>query len=113
MAEYNSGVSGLPGSEGDGQVPAWYVLSAMGIYPVCPGIAEYWIGSPIFDRVRLHLAGGKEFAIVAKHQSEANKYIQSAALNGRRLGGYVVEHKDVVAGGRLEFEMGPAPVTAH
>jgi predicted alpha-1,2-mannosidase len=109
MAEYNSSVDGLPGNDDDGQMSAWYVLSAMGFYPVCPGVPEYWIGSPIFDRVTLHLTGGKEFSVVAKHQSEANRYIQSSRLNGHPLGGFKLRHEDLVRGGELVFEMGPEP----
>jgi predicted alpha-1,2-mannosidase len=110
MAEYNSTVDGLPGNDDDGQMSAWYVLSAMGFYPVCPGVPEYWVGSPIFDRVTMHLDGGKTFSVVAKHQSASNQYIQSSMLNGRALGGFRLEHKDVVAGGELVFEMGSQPV---
>ncbi len=109
MAEYNSTVDGLPGNDDDGQMSAWYVLSAMGFYPVCPGVPEYWTGSPIFDRVTLHLAGGKEFSVVAKHQSGMNKYIQSSALNGHPLDGFKLQHKDLMQGGELVFEMGPQP----
>ena len=88
---------------------AWYVLSAMGFYPVCPGVPDYWIGSPIFNRVTLHLADGKEFSVVAKNQSAANKYIQSSVLNGQALNGFKLQHKDLVKGGELVFEMGSQP----
>ena len=110
MAEYNATINGLPGNDDDGQMSAWYVFSAMGFYPVCPGVPEYWIGSPIFDRVTLHLDGGKAFSIVAKHQSEANPYIQSSTLNGHPLGGFRLQHKDLMKGGELVFDMGSTPL---
>jgi predicted alpha-1,2-mannosidase len=109
MAEYDSTVNGLPGNDDDGQMSAWYVLSAMGFYPVCPGVPEYWIGSPIFDHVTLHLAGGKTFSIVAKNQSRENKYIQSSRLNGQVLNGFRLAHQDLTRGGELVFEMGAQP----
>ena len=110
MALYNDSPGGEPGNDDDGQMSAWYVLSAMGFYQVCPGYPEYWIGSPIFDKATLHVPGGKEFTIVAKNNSAANKYIQSATLNGRPFTGYLLRHADIVKGGVLVFEMGSVPV---
>jgi putative alpha-1,2-mannosidase len=72
----------------------------------------YDIGSPIFNEVKLNLAGGKVFTITAKNVSAANKYIQSAMLNGKPLNKPWFEHKDMVNGGTMVLEMGPRPNTA-
>ena len=100
---------GYSGDEDNGEQSSWYVLSAMGFYPVCPGRPVYDIGSPLFDEVKLKMAGGKVFTITAKNNSSVNKYIQSAMLNGQPLNKPWFEHKDMVNGGTLVFEMGPRP----
>ena len=102
---------GYSGDEDNGEQSSWYVLSAMGFYPVCPGRPVYDIGSPLFDEVKLKMAGGKYFTITAKNVSAKNKYIQSAMLNGEPLNKPWFEHKDMVNGGTLVFEMGPRPNT--
>lgn len=63
---------------------SWYVLSAIGFYPVTPGSPVYEIGSPIFAKSTAALGNGKQFVIIAENVSKRNKYIQSAQLNGRR-----------------------------
>jgi len=100
---------GFSGDEDDGELSSWYVFSAMGFYPVCPGKPVYDIGSPIFDEVKLHLDNGKTFRIVARQVSAVNKYIQSAELNGKPLNKPWFEHKDLAGGGTLILEMGPRP----
>lgn len=109
---FNAGPMGYSGDEDNGEESSWYVLSAMGFFTVCPGRPVYDIGSPIFDEVKLTLAGGKVFTITAKNVSVVNKYIQSATLNGKPLNRPWFEHKDMVNGGTLTFEMGPRPNTA-
>jgi predicted alpha-1,2-mannosidase len=109
---YNPGPLGYPGDEDNGETSSWYVLSAMGFFPVCPGRPVYDIGSPIFDEVKLTLDGGKVFTIKAKNVSAVNKYIQSAMLNGKPLNKPWFEHKDMASGGTMVFEMGPRPNTA-
>jgi putative alpha-1,2-mannosidase len=84
----------------------------MGFYAVSPGRPVYDIGSPIFEETKLTLAGGKVFTITAKNVSTVNKYIQSATLNGKPLNKPWFEHKDLVNGGTLVFDMGPRPNTA-
>jgi len=108
---FNSGPLGYSGDEDNGEESSWYVFSAMGFFPVCPGRPVYDIGSPIFDEVKLNLAGGKVFTITARNVSTVNKYIQSATLNGKPLNKPWFEHKDMVNGGTLVFEMGPRPNT--
>jgi putative alpha-1,2-mannosidase len=90
---------------------AWYIFTTLGFYPVNPASAEYMIGSPLFPRAVLHLAGGKSFVVTAAHASDSNVYIQSVRLNGKPLTVPVLSYRDIVAGGTLEFVMGPKPST--
>ncbi|HWC97015.1 MAG TPA: GH92 family glycosyl hydrolase [Candidatus Sulfopaludibacter sp.] len=107
---YGSDKSGLafPGMDDQGSTSSWYVMSAMGFYPVDPARPEYIIGSPIFDEVTIHLGNGKDFVIVAANNSEKNMYIQSATLNGKPWNKPWFSHADIVSGGKLVFQMGPA-----
>jgi putative alpha-1,2-mannosidase len=88
---------------------AWYVFSAMGFYPICPGYPVYVLGSPVFESVTLNLENGKTFQIIAKEVSDRNKYIQSARLNGRELNEPWFLHEELMQGGELILEMGPRP----
>lgn len=106
---YNAGPFGLSGDDDGGAMSSWYVFSAMGFYPVCPGRPVYDMGSPIFDRVTINVGEGRTFVIEARNVSDRNKYIQSATLNGRPLNKPWFEHADLVRGGRLTLEMGPRP----
>lgn len=109
---YSSGIEdgkGLCGDEDNGQTSAWYVFSALGFYPVCPGTGEYVIGSPMFEEAEISLPYGRRFIIKANGVSDKNIYIQSAKLNGKPFEQSYIEHMRIVAGGVLEFEMGPQP----
>jgi predicted alpha-1,2-mannosidase len=108
---YGSDRYGLafPGMDDQGSTSSWYVLSAMGFYPVDPARPEYIIGSPLFDEVTLHVGGGKAFTIVANNNSEKNIYIQSATLNGKAWNKPWFSHSDIAGGGKLVFQMGPTP----
>ena len=106
---YNAGPNGLCGDDDIGSLSSWYTFSAMGFYPVCPGRAVYDIGSPIFDKVTLHVGGGRTFVITADGVSQQNKYIQSAELNGAAYNRPWLTHEDLVNGGELRFSMGPRP----
>lgn len=104
---------GLPGDEDQGQMSAWYVWNAMGLYTTNPAQATYDIGSPIFDKVTIHLNekyhSGDTFVIRAKGTSHDSRYIQSATLNGKPLEKTWITHEDIITGGELSFQMGPAP----
>ena len=100
---------GFPGMDDQGSTSSWYVLSAMGFFPVDPSTANYEIGSPLFNKATLHLANGKDLAIVAKHNSDKNIYIQSATLNGKPLNRPWFTHAEIANGAKLVFEMGPEP----
>lgn len=100
---------GLIGNEDCGQMSAWYVLSSMGFYPVCPGQAQYAIGTPNFDKVTIHLAGGKTFVITAKNLNARNFYIKSAQLYGTSYTKSYLTHKDILMAGGITFEMQAEP----
>lgn len=106
---YGDGPLGIPGDDDGGATSSWYVLSAMGFYPVCPGSPVYEIGSPIFARTVIRLGNGKRFTIVANHVSARNKYIQSAQLNGKPLNRAWFRHADIAGGGMLVLEMTDRP----
>ena len=96
---------GYCGDEDNGQTSAWYVFSALGFYPVTPASAEYVIGSPLFNKVTLHLEDGKEFVIEAKNNSSNNVYIQSVQLNNKSYNKSYLRHDDIMKGGKVIFEM--------
>ncbi|MCA9236205.1 MAG: GH92 family glycosyl hydrolase [Planctomycetales bacterium] len=106
---YSSDENGYPGDEDQGQTSSWYVLSALGFYSVCPGTAEYVLGSPIFERASITVGAGRRFTVHAKNNSAENVYIQSATLNGAPLTRNYLRHEEIAAGGELVLEMGPAP----
>ncbi len=100
---------GYPGMDDQGSTSSWYVLSALGFYTVNPATPDYIIGSPLFDEATIHLGNGKNFVIIAHHNSEKNVYIQSATLNGQPLNRPWFRHAEIAGGGRLIFEMGSSP----
>ena len=108
---YGMGPLGIPGDDDGGATSSWYVLSAMGFYPVCPGSPVYEIGSPIFAKTTIRMGNGKDFIIIADHVSARNKYIQSATLNGKPLDKPWFRHADIADGGTLALEMGDTPNT--
>jgi len=106
---YKDNVFGIPGDEDGGGMSAFVVFSSMGFYPVTPGTPVYTIGSPVFEKVAIDLANGKQFQMIANKCSVINKYIQSAKLNGKVLDTPWFTHEQLVSGGKLELEMGPLP----
>lgn len=106
---YKPGPGGLCGNEDMGSLSSWYVLSAMGIYPVTPGSPLYMIGSPLFEKLTLETEKNKIFTVIANNNSPENVYIQSAQLNGQPFNRTWISHEEIVIGGILEFEMGPEP----
>jgi len=108
---YKNNPDGLIGNEDCGQMSAWAVLSAMGIYAVNPGSNFYVIGTPWFDKVTINLENGKQFVIKANNISPANYYIQSATLNGKKHNASYLKHADIMKGGELVFTMGSQPNT--
>lgn len=106
---YTPRPDGLCGDDDTGQLSAWYVFSALGFYPVCPGQPIYVIGSPLFGKATIHLSQGRTFIIEAPGNSEKNIYIQSVILNGKIYEKSWLKHSDIIKGGRLIFQMGPHP----
>jgi predicted alpha-1,2-mannosidase len=107
-SEYREGREGLPGNDDAGTMSSWYVWGAMGLYPNA-GQPFYYIGSPVFARVAIDLGGGRKFVIEAPGTSAANRYVQSAELNGKKLDRAWLTHAQIAGGGRLVLVMGPAP----
>lgn len=106
---YHSGPDGYCGDEDNGQTSAWYVFSAMGFYPVCPGSSQYVLGSPLFDKITLTLENGNKFTIEANGNGADQVYIQKATLNGQAYDLNWLKHDDIMNGGTLELEMGAEP----
>ncbi len=106
---YTDEQDGIEGNEDCGQMSAWYVMSAMGLYSVTPGMDYYVIGSPLFDKVKINLENGRKFEIIAKDNGPGNMYIQSAELNGQPYQRSYLKNDVIMNGGKLVFEMGSAP----
>ncbi len=106
---YTSKPDGLCGNEDCGQMSAWYVFSAIGFYPVCPGDNQYVLGSPIFDQITINLESGKQFTVKCKNQGDKNIYIQSAKLNGKMYTQSFITYNDIINGGELELIMSSKP----
>ncbi len=106
--QYKNAPNGHCGNEDCGQMSSWYVLSALGFYPVNPAQGVYSFGSPIFDKATINLENGKEFAIKTINNSKENKYIESTELNGKLIDRTIL-HKEIMNGGTLVFKMGNNP----
>jgi predicted alpha-1,2-mannosidase len=106
---YQATPDGLCGDEDTGQMSAWYVFSALGFYPVCPGDTAYAIGSPLFDRAMLTLPGGKTFTVATEHNGPQHPYIRGAKLNGQPFDKVFLTHEQLVNGGEIVFDMASAP----
>jgi predicted alpha-1,2-mannosidase len=100
---------GYPGDEDNGEMSAWWVLSSLGIYPLQVGSPRYAIGSPLFRRATVHLAGGRDLVINAAGNSTGNAYVQGLRVDGRRYDRTWLDHDELARGARLDFEMGPKP----
>ena len=106
---YRSTPDGLCGDEDTGQISAWYVFSALGFYPVCPGDTAYLIGSPLFDRATITLANGKTFSMVARGNGPDHPYLHGAELNGKPFNRIYLRHEELVRGGELVLQMASTP----
>lgn len=106
---YSATPDGYCGDEDNGQTSAWYIFSALGFYPVCPGTDQYIIGTPLFKEAKLHLENGKCLTIEAKNNSATNKYIRSIKLNGKNHTLNYFKHNVLVEGGEIQFLMDNEP----
>jgi len=102
---YKPTPAGLSGNDDCGQMSAWYILSAMGFYPVAPGSVNYALGSPAVGKAVLHLENGHSFIITAKNQNPQNVYVQKVVLNGKALSRNYITHEEVMGGGEIVFYM--------
>mgnify|MGYP001069599388 CR=1 FL=1 len=100
---------GYCGDEDNGQTSAWYVFTALGFYPVCPGSNEYVMGAPYFKKATITLENGKKLEISAPKNSDANRYIRSLNYNGKNYTKNYLNHFDLLKGGRLVFDMDNKP----
>ncbi|HJB43983.1 MAG TPA: GH92 family glycosyl hydrolase [Candidatus Coprenecus merdipullorum] len=107
---YRNNIDGLCGNDDCGQMSAWYIFSAMGFYPVCPGSGEYILGAPYLPYMKINLENGRTLEIKAQKVSDRNRYVHSVSLNGTRLkpgedGVMKLTIDQILEGGTLEFEM--------
>ena len=108
---YGTGPGGIPGNDDLGSLSSWYVFSAMGLYPVCPGEPSYNIGTPLFEKTTIHLRNGHDLVIRADGASGERRYISAASLNGARHDRPWFRHSDIVDGGLLRLTMRSMPDT--
>ncbi|MDR1780240.1 MAG: GH92 family glycosyl hydrolase [Tannerella sp.] len=106
---YQATPDGYCGDEDNGQTSAWYVFSALGFYPVCPGTDEYVLGAPLFKKATLTFANGNRMTINAPDNSERNVYIKSLMLNGVPYTKNFVRHNDLQKGGVMDYRMSETP----
>lgn len=106
---YMATPDGYCGDEDNGQTSAWYVFTALGFYPVCPGSNEYVLGAPYFNKVTVSLENGKKLEIVAPANSDTNRYIKTLKYNGKNYTKNYINHFDLIKGGRLLFDMDGKP----
>jgi alpha-1,2-mannosidase family protein len=107
---YSAQPDGYCGDEDNGQTSAWYVFSALGFYPVCPGSTQYMIGSPYFHMAKVHLENGKTITIRADKNDKDNRFIQHITMNGQPYPHYYLEHEQLITGPKIDFTMGDKPV---
>ena len=106
---YTPAPDGYCGDEDNGQTSAWYVFSAMGFYPVCPGTDEYVLGTPYFKEMKLHLENGKTVTISAPNNGDDKRYISSMKLNGKEYTKNYLTHQDLLNGATISFKMDAKP----
>lgn len=106
---YTAHPDGYCGDEDNGQTSAWYVFSALGFYPVCPGTDEYIIGTPLFKSAKLHLENGKTITIKADNNQLDNRYIKEMKVNGKSQTRNFLTHDQLIKGANIQFQMSPVP----
>lgn len=106
---YSAVPDGYCGDEDNGQTSAWYVFSALGLYPVCPATDEYVIGSPLFKKATIHLENGKRIQFVAENNSEENVYVKSIEVNEKKYSQNFFKHTELLKGAKIEFNMSSKP----
>ncbi len=106
---YNPQSDGYCGDEDNGQTSAWYVFTALGFYPVCPGADEYVLGAPYFQKMTLHLPNGNDVVITAPENSDENRYVKSLNINGVEHDKNYVSHSEMLNGMTMDYTMSAKP----
>lgn len=106
---YNANPDGYCGDEDNGQTSAWYIFSALGFYPVCPGIDEYVIGSPLFKKAIITLENGNKIVIDASNNDKENRYVEKLTLNDTMYTKNYFKHKTLTDGAIIKFDMSAHP----
>jgi predicted alpha-1,2-mannosidase len=106
---YSYHPDGYCGDEDNGQTSAWYVFSALGFYPVCPGSGEYVAGSPLFNRMTIHLENGNTVEINVPGNSKENRYVSDVKVNGKKYTKNFFTHDQLMKGAKIDFTMSPVP----
>ena len=106
---YKNHIRGLGGNDDCGQMSAWYIFTAMGFYPVCPGTDQYVLGAPYLPYMKLSLPNGKTMEIKAPGASDKKRYVKAVRLNGKPYSKTYITHSDLMNGGTLEFVMSSTP----
>ncbi|MBD8389334.1 GH92 family glycosyl hydrolase [Dysgonomonas sp. BGC7] len=106
---YTAAPDGYCGDEDNGQTSAWYVFSALGFYPVCPGTNQYALGSPLFENVTITLENGKQIGITANNNSKSNRYIRTMSVNGKPYLKNFITHEDLMDGANINYQMSKNP----
>lgn len=104
---------GLCGNDDCGQMSAWYVMSALGLYPLLPGAPFYVTGSPLFEKATIHLENGKSFVINAPGNTSRTGYVREMKINGKRVSSPLLLHETIMNGGSIEFAMSARPVSSN
>lgn len=107
-SSFGTGPDDLPGNDDGGTLSAWYVWSAVGLYPAA-GTDRYWIGSPNVDRAVIDLSDGKTLTVIAENQSNENVFVENVTLNGQKLTSSILVHSQIENGGTLVFKMSDSP----
>ncbi|MFP4470786.1 MAG: glycoside hydrolase domain-containing protein, partial [Bacteroidales bacterium] len=106
---YADAPDGLCGNDDCGQMSTWYVFSALGFYPVCPGSEDYAIGSPLVESATIDMGRRRKLEIIVDNQSPDNVFVQQVSLNGRVIEDWKFAHRDIAKGGEIKFVMGIDP----
>jgi putative alpha-1,2-mannosidase len=106
---YSAGPKGLCGDEDNGEMTAWFVLNAIGLFPLCPGVPEWVLTSPIAAKATITPVGGKAFTIIGRDAAKDRAYVQSVTLNGKPHEKLTIDHTALAGGTVLEFAMSDAP----
>ncbi|WP_129655550.1 GH92 family glycosyl hydrolase [Bacteroides thetaiotaomicron] len=106
---YTAGPDGYCGDEDNGQTSAWYVFSALGFYPVCPGTDQYILGTPLFKSAKLHLENGKTVTIKTNNNNTDNRYVKDMKVNGKVFTRNYLTHDQLLKGANIQYQMSPTP----